>query len=88
MNQEKNYRLDLLVNRKFVGEKKYKYLSEIGMHTYGDLHDYQDIHKLPTWLKTIYKQTQNIEELPTRPATDTINFLDYENPYLQRYGVN
>ena len=49
------------------------------MYTYVNLHDYLDKNKLPTWLKNIYKQTQDIEDLPTRPSSDTVNCLDYEN---------
>ena len=42
LNKEKISRSDLLVKRKFVGEKKSKCLNEIGMYTYGNLHDYQE----------------------------------------------
>ena len=39
-------------------------------------------------MKTIYNKTQHIEHLPTRPALDRVHCLDYENPYLKRYGVH
>ena len=87
LNKEKIYRSELLVKRNFFGEKS-EFLSEIGMYTYSNLHDYQDKNKLITWLKNIYKQTQHIENLPTRPESDTVNCLDYENPYLKRYGFH
>ena len=35
---------------------------------------------LATQLQNLYKNFKNIEDLPTRNSTDTINYLDYENP--------